>query len=163
MFPFTLIFVPALMAQAPEAPTIVDLGHGVQVLKGAPTATLVEEIKRLHISQVIDFRDDAEFGSTNVGSAATGAGAAYMRYALNRTPPAGDFEFIREILSGLRGARVLLLCRDGNRAAAAACPWLVLDKGMHLEDALKLCRQAGLRLPETEEAVRRYIGTQAKA
>lgn len=165
MFPFHLLLVPALMLQAPEAPgpAIVDLGHGLHILKGAPTAGTFAEIKRLHITQVIDLRTDGELSPANESAILSEAGTTYMRYAISRTPPADDFKFIREILTGLRGARVLIHCNDGNRAAAAACPWLVLDKGMRPEEALKLCREAGLQRPETEEAVRRYLASQAKS
>jgi hypothetical protein len=38
----------------------------------------------------------------------------------------------------------------------------VLDKGLSLEEALRIAREAGLRLPETEEAVRRYLGSRVK-
>jgi protein-tyrosine phosphatase len=56
-----------------------------------------------------------------------------------------------------KGAKVLLHCSDGNRAAAVICPWLVLDKGMPIEEAMRIAKTAGLQFPETEEAVRRYI------
>ena len=39
-----------------------------------------------------------------------------------RTPPAGDFEFLRAFLRDLpRGSKVLIHCGDGNRAAAMIC------------------------------------------
>jgi len=180
MFPCSLLLVPALLLQDPQvpapavpnppppaaseaAPAMVDLGHGLHVLLGVPTAATFAEIKRLRITQVIDFRGDAELGGTDENAALTAVGASYMRYALSRTPPPGDFAFVRELLGGFPyGARVLLHCANGNRAAAAACAWLVLDKGMHLEDAIKVCRDAGMRNPDTEAALRRYLGTAAK-
>ena len=62
-----------------------------------------------------------------------------------------------------RGAKVLLHCSNGNRAAAAICPWLVLDKGMPVEEALRIAKLAGLQLPETEAAVRGYIASKGRA
>jgi protein-tyrosine phosphatase len=91
-------------------------------------------------------------------------GVQYLRYALSKAPPAGDFDFIRSILRDLpRGAKVLLHCSNGNRAAAAVCPWLILDKGMPLEDALRTAKLAGLQLPETEAAVRSYLSGKGRA
>ena len=91
-------------------------------------------------------------------------GVQYLRYALSKAPPAGDFDFLRSILRDLpRGAKVLLHCSNGNRAAAAICPWLVLDKGMPVEEALRIAKLAGLQLPETETAVRGYIASKGRA
>jgi protein tyrosine phosphatase (PTP) superfamily phosphohydrolase (DUF442 family) len=85
-------------------------------------------------------------------------GVQYVRYAVSKAPPAGDFDFLREFLRDLpKGSKVLLHCGDGNRAAAVVCPWLVLDKGMPIEKALRMAKDAGLQLPETEHAVRKYI------
>jgi len=58
---------------------------------------------------------------------------------------------------------VLIHCNDGNQAAAVACTWLVLDKGMPLEEALRISKNAGLKFPETEEAMRRYLGSKGRA
>jgi len=58
-----------------------------------------------------------------------------------------------------RGAKVLLHCSNGNRAAAVIIPWLVLDKDMPLEEAMRIAKSSGLQAPETEQAVRRYIGS----
>jgi hypothetical protein len=38
-----------------------------------------------------------------------------------------------------------------------ACVWLVMDKGMPLEEALRITKAAGLQMPETENAVRQYV------
>jgi hypothetical protein len=54
---------------------------------------------------------------------------------------------------------VIFHCNNGNRAAAAVCPWLVLDKGVPYPEAIRIAKSAGLQMPETEEAVRRYVNT----
>jgi protein tyrosine phosphatase (PTP) superfamily phosphohydrolase (DUF442 family) len=117
-------------------------------------------MKKHHITQVIDLRRDGEpdlncdFESSRLQE----LGIQYLRYAIGKTPPAGDFDFLRAFLMDLpKGARVLLHCSNGNRAAAVVCPWLVLDKGMPIEEAMRIARAAGLQFPETEEAVRQYI------
>jgi len=91
-------------------------------------------------------------------------GIQYLRYAVSKTPPAGDFDFLREFIRDLpRGSKVLLHCSDGNRAAAVVCPWLVLDKGLPVEEALRIAKNAGLQLPETESAVRKYLTSKGRA
>jgi hypothetical protein len=42
------------------------------------------------------------------------------------------------------------------------CPWLVLDKGVPIEKALRMAKDAGLQLPETENAMRRYIASKVQ-
>ena len=166
MFPATLLLLPALLVQAPAPATMLEVSPGIFILKGVPTAETFAEIKRARITHVIDFRRDGEHGEeTHVESAdLRNVGASYLRYSISVTPPAADFSFIREILGGFpRGSRILIHCADGNRAAAGVCPWLVLDKGMGLEKALQVCRQAGMVRPETEASVRKYLASQGKS
>lgn len=163
----TLFLLPALMAQAPvqAAPTILEVSPGVFILKGSPTDRTYADIKRMHIKHVIDLRREGDSEpDPDVETAALGEVLAdYTRYAITRNPPAGDLDFLRQILRGLPyGERVLIHCTDGNRAGAAVCPWLVLDRGMKLEEAIKVCRQGGMVYPETEAAVRKYLGAHGK-
>ena len=158
------LLLPALMLQAqdPAIPGAVEVRTGVFVLRGAPNEDTCVAIKKQHITHVIDLRRDcvANLNSQWESSRLQELGVQYLRYAIGTRPPAGDFDFLRTFLKDLpRGAKVLLHCGDGNRAAAVACSWLVIDKGMPLEEALRITKAAGLQLPETEEAVRRYIGS----
>jgi hypothetical protein len=41
-------------------------------------------------------------------------------------------------------------------------PWLVLDKGMPVEEAMRIAKVAGLQFPETEDAVRRYLASKGR-
>lgn len=157
---FLLLPALVLQAQDPAVPGATEVRPGLFVLKGAPDDQTCAAIKKQHITHVIDLRQD---GETNANCESESVrmqelGVQYLRYAIGKTPPAGDFDFLRTILRDLpRGAKVLLHCSNGNRAAAAVCPWLVLDKGMPLEEALRIAKLAGLKLPETEAAVRSYL------
>jgi len=161
------LLLPALMLQAQDSaiPGAVEVRSGVFVLRGAPNETTCQAIKKQHITHVVDLRRDGE-PSLNCESESIRMqelGVQYLRYAVGKVPPNGDFEFVRTFLKDLpRGSKALLHCSNGNRAAAVISPWLVLDKGMPLEEALRIAKNAGLQLPETEEAVRRYIGTKVK-
>jgi len=162
------LLLPALVLNAQDSvvPGAIEVRPGVFVLRGSPDEGTCSAIKKQHITHVIDLRQD---GEANLNCESESArmqelGVQYLRYAIGKRPPAGDFDFLRTILRGLpRGAKVLLHCSNGNRAAAAVCPWLVLDKGMPLEEALRIAKLAGLQLPETEAAVRGYLGSKAKA
>jgi len=155
-----------LTAQDSAIPGAVEVRRGVFVLRGAPSEATCLAIKQQHITHVVDLRrdDEADADCQGESSRLNDLGVAYQRYALAKAPPADDFDFLRRILNELpKGAKVLIHCSNGNRAAAAVCPWLVLDKGMFLEEALRISKNAGLRLPETEEAVRRYIGGKGRS
>jgi protein tyrosine phosphatase (PTP) superfamily phosphohydrolase (DUF442 family) len=162
-----LLLLPALMLQAQDSaiPGAVEVRPGIFVLRGVPDQETYAAIKRSHITHVIDLRRDGEpnLNCELESSRMQDLGIQYLRYAIGRTPPTGDFDFLRSILRDLpRGAKVLLHCGDGNRAAAVVCPWLVLDKGMPVEEALRIAKGAGLQLPETEQAVRHYIGSKGR-
>ncbi|GLH69218.1 hypothetical protein GETHPA_07510 [Geothrix rubra] len=165
MLPFLLL--PALIVQAPQSaiPGAVEVRPGVFVLKGLPNDTICAAIKKQHITHVIDLRRDTEpnLDCESEASRMSDLGVSYLRYAISAAPPNGDFEFLRAIIRDLpKGSKVLVHCSNGNRAAAAVCPWLVLDRGMSVDEAIALSRQAGLKLPETEAALRRYLSSKGR-
>jgi protein tyrosine phosphatase (PTP) superfamily phosphohydrolase (DUF442 family) len=161
------LLLPALVLQAQDSaiPGAVEVRPGMFVLRGVPNEATCAAIKKQHITHVIDLRRDGE-ANLNCESEASrlqDMGVQYVRYAVSRTPPAGDFEFLRAFLRELpKGSKVLIHCGDGNRAAAMICPWLVLDKGVPIEKALRMAKDAGLQLPETENAMRRYIASKVQ-
>jgi len=158
------LLLPALMLQAqnPAVPGATEVRPGIFVLRGVPIESTYFAIKVQRITHVVDLRRD---GEPNLNCEAESVrlqelGVHYMRYAVGKVPPAADLDFLRTFIKELpRGAKLLIHCGDGNRAAAVVCPWLVLDKGMPLEEALRISKAAGLQLPETEDAVRHYIGS----
>jgi protein tyrosine phosphatase (PTP) superfamily phosphohydrolase (DUF442 family) len=163
-----LLLLPALVLQAQDSvvPGAMEVRPGIFVLRGTPDDGTCTAIKKQHITHVIDLRRDGEpsLNCESESSRLQEMGVQYLRYAVSKTPPAGDFDFLRSFLKELpKGAKVLLHCSNGNRAAAMICPWLVLDKGMPVEEAMKLAKAAGLQLPETEDAVRRYLGSKGRA
>jgi protein tyrosine phosphatase (PTP) superfamily phosphohydrolase (DUF442 family) len=163
MLKLSLLLLPALVLQAQDSviPGAVEVRTGVFVLKGTPNETTCQALKKHHFTHVIDLRRDDEpnLNCESESAKMTDLGIHYQRYALAKAPPDADFDFLRTLLRDLpKGSRVLLHCSNGNRAAAIVCPWLVLDKGMPMSEALRISMEAGLQLPETQAAVRRYLG-----
>jgi len=162
-----LLLLPALMLQAAESdiPNTVEVRSGVYVLKGAPNEATCAAMKKEHITHVIDLRrdDEPDLNCESESSRLQEMGIQYQRYAISKVPSNGDFEFLRGLLRDLpRGSKVLVHCSNGNRAAAAVCPWLVLDRGMPVAEAMRIAAEAGLKAPETQEAVRRYLAKQGR-
>ncbi|HEX9082420.1 MAG TPA: hypothetical protein VF768_09075 [Holophagaceae bacterium] len=167
MLPY-LLLLPALVVQAPESaiPGAIEVSRGVFVLKGTPHEGLCTILKKEHVVRVIDLRRDDEpnLDCESEGSRLQELGIQYIRFTVGRVPSAADFDFLRTLLKDLpRGAHLLIHCSNGNRAAAAVCPWLVLDKGMKVEEAIALAREAGLKAQDTEAAVRKYIASQSRS
>lgn len=162
-----LILLPALMLQAPaSALDATEIQPGIFVLKTGPTLATYAALKNARITHVVNLRRDGEEGFDSDGEsiALNAAGVAYIRLAVGKAPSRDDLDLFRMILGDLpRGAKVLVHCGDGNRAAGALCAWLVLDRGLKLEAAMALSKQAGLALPETEGAVRKYLGGKLKS
>jgi protein tyrosine phosphatase (PTP) superfamily phosphohydrolase (DUF442 family) len=162
------LLLPALVAQAQEAaiPGALEVRPGVFVLRGAPNEATCAAMKKQHVTHVIDLRRDGELNldCASESMALQEIGVQYMRYSIAKAPPAADFDFLRSLLRDLpRGSKVVVHCSNGNRAAAAVCPWLVLDKGMPTPEALRIAKLAGLQFPETEAAVVAYLRTKGKA
>lgn len=165
MLPFLLL--PALVIQAPQSaiPDAVEVSPGVYVLKGTPHQGLCEILKKEHVVRVIDLRRDDEptQDCDSEASRLQELGIQYMRFTVGRVPKDADFDFLRTLLRDLpKGSRILLHCSNGNRAAAVVCPWLVLDKGLGLDEAFALARSAGLKAQDTEAAVRKYIAAKSR-
>ncbi|GLH72496.1 hypothetical protein GETHLI_09980 [Geothrix limicola] len=155
------LLLPALVIPAQAAvPGAVEVRPGIFVLRGVPTEETCVAIGRQHITHVIDLRRDGEpnLDSEWESHRLQELKVQYLRYAIGVRPLASDFDFLRGFIRDLpTGSKVLLHCGDGNRASAVACVWLVMDKAMPIEEALRLTKDSGLQLSETEQAVRRYV------
>lgn len=165
---FTLFLLPVLVLQAQDSiiPRAKEVRPGVFVLRDSPDDGTCQALKRHRFTHVIDLRRDEEpdLNCQSESSRLQDLGIHYIRYAIGKAPSASDFDFLRTLLRDLpRGSKVLVHCNNGNRAAAAVCPWLVLDQGMPATEALRIAQEAGLKAPETEAAVRRYLAARGRA
>ena len=163
----TLLLLPALVLPAQDTgiPGATEVARGVLVLRGLPNPEVCRALKAQRITHVVDLRrdDEPDLDCTSEARRMTELGIHYLRYALRPVIPAEDFDFLRAFLQGLPPhARVVLHCATGNRAAGAVGPWLVLDRGMPREEALRIIRGAGLTEPETERSVGTYLEPRAR-
>lgn len=164
---YNLLLIPAIVVAAPSTGIsgAVEVSPGTFVLNGPMTAAVIEEMKAAKITHVFNLREDGEagFDAQAECSSFSESGISYCRVAMGRAPTKDDFDLFRMVRKDLpKDSRVLIHCSNGNRAAAAACAYMVLDLNMEAEEALAMARQAGMVRPETEKALRRYLA-QAKA
>lgn len=163
-----LFLIPAAILQVPAGAAfdVTEVSPGILVLRGAPNAATYAAMKEAHITHVVNLRQDGEpgFDFAAESNAINALGISYIRLAMGRTPSKDDLDLFRMIIGDLpASAKVLVHCGTGNRAAGALCAWLVLDKGRKLEEAVAIAKQAGLSNPETEGAVRKYLGLKMKS
>ena len=150
---------PALLQPAASAiPSAFEARPGVFVVQGAPTPATFAALKAAGITQVFNLRTDAEGDFSFEAAGARNAGAAYGRCPMGHEPGAEALDAFRARLRALpQGARILVHCASGNRAAAALMAYWTLDQGMPLLEARDLARKAGMKNPGTEAAVLAYI------
>lgn len=161
MFP-TLI-LPALLLAAPQDaafPGAYEVQPRLFVFKGAPNDATWAAAKAAGITHVLCVRRDGEagFNPDRDQRVLTNAGIAYMRVAVPKVPSVSDLDLFRMVMRDLPPhAKVLIHCGDGNRAAALAFTWMVLDRRVPVDRAWNLAKGAGLIYPDTEQAVRTYV------
>jgi protein tyrosine phosphatase (PTP) superfamily phosphohydrolase (DUF442 family) len=154
--------VPCLLCLAADPiPEALEIQRGTWVLKGFPDAECIAAMKRARVAYVISIcRDgDAGFDANAEGHALAEAGILFSRVALKRAPTAEDFELFRMVRNSLPPeARVLVHCTDGNRAAVVAVAYLAAEGKVKRDEAVALARKAGMIHPETEKALKAYLG-----
>lgn len=154
-----MIALPLLLClQAPALPGAVEIRPGLFIVKGEPTSETFAALKAAGITHLINLRLDAEGDFTKEAQAAKLAGAEYGRCPVDREPTDAALDAFRAKLRALPlGAKALVHCASGNRAAGALFAYWVLDEGMDEAQALALAHQAGLHAEVTEKAVKAYV------
>lgn len=88
------------------------------------------------------------------------AGMQYSQIPISRTGAAfspAAIEAINRIVAENPDSDILLHCASGNRVAAWYATYLVEQRGLGVEDALRVARQRGLTRPGLEQRVRAYL------
>lgn len=147
-----------LMIQTTPHLKPVEIRPGQFVLPGTPDAATLASLKSLGITHVVNLRHPSEGNFSADVDSVRSSGAAYLSCPLDREPTSVELDSFRVQMSALPpGAKVLVHCATGNRAAGALFTYWVLNQGMPEEEALALARRAGLRNPVTEAAVKAYV------
>jgi protein tyrosine phosphatase (PTP) superfamily phosphohydrolase (DUF442 family) len=64
---------------------------------------------------------------------------------------------VNEVVKANAGRKVLVQCDNGNRAGAWLAFYLVTEKGMSTDDAMKIARRAGLVMDDLADSTRTVI------
>jgi len=159
----TLLLFPALVSPllSADIPDAMEVQRGTFVLVGLPGPGTIAAMKSAGITYVICLCRDSEPGVDLNAEARllSDVGIGFARVVLDKAPTATDFELFRQLRASIpKEARILVHCRDGNRAAAVTVAWLAKEGRVPRTEALGLARKAGMTLPETEKALAKYLG-----
>jgi len=130
---------------------IAGVANACQVLPtlvagGQPQAGHIQALREAGVSVVLDIRHPMEPRPVDESRLVRSLGMEYFNIPV--THGALDDASLNRILEILRGSEdktVFFHCASGNRVGGALIPYLMIDKGMHEEDAIAIARRSGLR------------------
>lgn len=159
----TLLLLPALVSPFLTAviPGAMEVSRGVYVLVGLPAPEVMAAMKAEKIQYVVCLCRETEQGVDIDAEAQrlSELGIGFSRVVLDKAPTKADFDLFRQLVASLpTHSRILVHCRDGNRAAAVTIAWLAKEGRITRLDAIPLARKAGMIRPETEKALASYLG-----
>lgn len=140
---------------APDSATVMGLLRGVRnaacPLAGVATGGQIasDHVKGLAqegFRTVLDLRDPGEARGFDESGAVTSAGLAYLTLPVTAgTLTDSTFDAVRALMGDARRHPILVHCASGNRVGVVLLPWLVLDRGWKLKDAIAAAVQGGMQ------------------
>jgi protein tyrosine phosphatase (PTP) superfamily phosphohydrolase (DUF442 family) len=128
------------------------------VTGGQPTAEQLAALQAAGCEAVVDLRDPMEPRPVNEPTAVQSAGMTYVNIPVSGgTMTDATLARVRDTVSNLVGDRnVFVHCGSGNRVGATLIPYLMLDRDMSEEDAVRVAMQIGMRSAELMEWALEY-------
>lgn len=106
---------------------------------------------------VIDLREPGEDRRLDEPEAARRAGMEYVNIPVGHEDVDDEtFERFRELIADPDRRPVLVHCSSANRVGALLIPYLILEEGKSIEDALETASRVGLRGEGLKRAALRY-------
>ncbi len=162
----TLLAVAAPVAAEPpqtvEAASIPDyrlLQPGLATA-GQPAPEALAKLKDMGFRTVVNLRTEQE-GTAEEQKVVEAQGLRYVSVPVTaESLSLADAAAVEKVLKDPTSGPVLLHCASSNRVGAL---WALIQarEGKSLDDALAAGREAGLRSPQLEAAVRRLVGPPA--
>jgi uncharacterized protein (TIGR01244 family) len=153
---------PAGPPEAVEAGSIPSyrLIHPGLAVAGQPAPEAMAKLRDLGFRTVVNLRTEGEGGAAE-RAVIEAQGLSYVWVPI--TPESfslADVQAVEKVLRDPSAGPVLLHCASSNRVGAV---WAAIQarEGKPVDEALAAGREAGLRSPQLEAAVRRILGTPA--
>ncbi len=124
---------------------------------GQPEGEHLKRLAEAGYRTVIDLRESEEDRGLDEPDAVRRAGMEYVSIPVGHEDVDDEtFERFREVMADADQRPVLVHCSSANRVGALLIPYLVLDEGRSLEEALQIASRVGLRSEELRRAALRY-------
>jgi protein tyrosine phosphatase (PTP) superfamily phosphohydrolase (DUF442 family) len=132
------------------------------VTGGQPTAEHIHALKAAGCEVVLDLREPMEPRPLDEPAAVRAAGMEYVNIPISGARLTDEtLAQVRDTVSNLAGDRTLFVhCGSGSRVGAALIPYLMLDKEMPEDDAVKTAMKVGMRSAELMEWAVDYVRRQ---
>lgn len=124
------------------------------VVGGQPDERQLEAMAAAGYRMVLDTRQPGEARGFDEPALVARLGMKYVNLPIVGSDiPDESFDRLRDLLAGGAGGPsgggaqrpAVLHCASGNRVSALLIPWLILDEGATVEQALRVAADAGLR------------------
>ena len=166
--PVVLALVAVASAAAADPPQTVEAGSipNYRLLQpglataGQPAAEALAKLKDMGFRTVVNLRTEEE-GTAEEQKVVEAQGLRYVSVPVTADSLSlADAEAVEKVLHDSAAGPVLLHCASSNRVGAV---WALIQsrEGKSLDEALAAGREAGLRSPQLEAAVRRLVGPPA--
>jgi uncharacterized protein (TIGR01244 family) len=163
--PIVVALVAVAAAGAAEPPQTVEAGSipNYRLLQpglataGQPAPETLAKLKDMGFRTVVNLRTDKE-GTAEEQKVVEAHGLRYVSVPVTtESLSLADAEAVEKVLHDPSSAPVLLHCASSNRVGAV---WALIQlrEGKSLDEALAAGRDAGLKSPQLEAAVRRLVG-----
>lgn len=135
------------------APDLVNAScpfEGV-VASGQPTAGHLKRLAEAGYRTVLDLRASDENRGFDEATVVREAGMKYVNLPLEAKPEAftdGAFDQARDLLGDTKNRPMLLHCGTASRVGTLVVPYLILDEGKSLEEAMNVA--SGIGSPNRE-------------
>lgn len=125
---------------------------------GQPDSAGLARITAAGYRTVLDLRTNAEARGFPERRVARALGLEYVNLPVGHTyVTAGQVRRLRALLADPARWPVAVHCASGNRVGALLLPWLVLDRGIPLDEAVRLAEDSGLRGPRLRATALRIV------
>jgi uncharacterized protein (TIGR01244 family) len=147
----------------------LDPGHAAPGLKdaslplddvataGQPERGHLEQLAEAGYRTVLDLRGPDEDRGFDERAEARDAGLMYLNVPVGQSLPDDAIERVRAVLDDESNRPLLVHCGSASRVGGAMIPYLVLDKGMSPDEAVRMARDIGLKSDELERDALAYV------
>jgi len=151
-----------LFAQVPQSvdpgqiPSYKVIAPGI-VAAGQPGPEALPKLGAMGFKTVLNLRMPAEGGPANEREVVEGQGLRYVSVPMTASSfTLADVEAVEKVIGDPTAGPILFHCASSNRVGGTWAA-ILARRGKSLDEALAQGREAGLKSPAMEEAVRRLV------